>query len=135
MGIEENKGLARRLVEEFLNQRKLDVVDEIFSEDFVDHQGGLGPTGDRDSVRAFVRAARDGFPDARFEIANLIAEGDRVLLHLVLRGTHSGVFRGVPATGRKVTLAGMTVLQVADGRVVKRWSITDFAPLMQQISA
>jgi steroid delta-isomerase-like uncharacterized protein len=135
MGIEENKGLARRLVEELLNQRKLDVVDEIFAEDFVDHQGGLGPTGDRDSVRAFARALTDGFPDAHYELINLIAEGDRVLLHIKTDGTHSAEFRGVPATGRKVTNAGMSVIRVAGGKVVERWNVTDFAALMQQISA
>ena len=135
MGIEENKRLARRLVEEFLNQRKLDVVDEIFSEDFVDHQGGLGPTGDRDSLRLFVRALMDAFSDGRFEIIQLIAEGDSVLGHLEFNGTHSGVFRGVAATGKNVQNATMSVVRVANGKVVERWNITDWAALMQQITA
>ena len=134
MGIEENKGLARRLVEEGLNQRK-DMISEIFSEDFVDHQGGLGPTGDRDSTRMFVRALTDGFQDARFAIINLIAEGDLVLVHMEVSGAHSAEFMGVAATGRHVKSAAMTIIRVAGGKIVERWNITDRAGLMRQITA
>jgi steroid delta-isomerase-like uncharacterized protein len=135
MGIEENKELARRVVDELLNQRKLDVIDEIFAEDCVDHQGALGPAGDRESLKLYLRPVMDGFPGAHFEIINLIAEGDMVLLHLEFSGTHSAEFVGVAASGKHVKNATMTVFRIGDGRIAERWGITDPAVVMQQITA
>ncbi len=134
MGIEENKAAARRLVEEFLNNRNADIVDELTTEDFVDHQGGLGATGDRESLKQFVGAFIAAFPDLHFEIEHLIAEGDSVFLHVVARGTHAGEFRGIPATGKPVTLVAMSVARVENGRMAERWNVTDLAGLMQQLS-
>jgi steroid delta-isomerase-like uncharacterized protein len=135
MGIDDNKALVRRLVDEFLNQRKLDVVDEIFAEDFVDHQGALGPTGDRDSVKAFVTASTAAFPDARFEIGHLLAEGDLVFLRVIAQGTHRGEFGGISATGKAGSMASMSLVRVTDGKIAERWNITDFGGLMQQLTS
>ena len=134
MGAEENKAVVRRLVDEFLNKRNVDVVDEIFAEDFVDHQGGLAPTGDRASVKQFVEAITAAFPDVRFEIDHLVAEDDRVFALVSVQGTHTGDFQGVAATGRPIAFAGMTVMRLADGKIAERWNITDFAGLMRQIA-
>ena len=81
MAEEENKVLVHRLIDEIMNGRNLHAVDEIFADDFVDHQGGLGPTGGREAVKAFVAALTGGFPDMRFEVVNMVAEGDRVFTH------------------------------------------------------
>lgn len=135
MSVEENKALVRRLGNEFLNGRNLDVAGEIFAEDFVDHQGALGPTGDCDSVKAFVTRPWEAFPDLQFEEAHLVAEGDLVFAHLIAQGTHRGDFAGVAATGRTVSVAAMSVVRIADGKIVERWNITDFPALMRQITA
>ena len=135
MTTEENKAVLQRLIEEFLNGRNPNVVDEIFAKDFVDHQGGLGPTGGREDLKAFVAPITKAFPDIRFEIISMVAEGDRVFAHIVGRGTHSGDFAGVGATGRRVTTVGMSTLRIADGKVAERWNVTDFAGLMQQITS
>ena len=134
MGTDENKALVRRLVGEFLNQRRPDVVDEIFADDFVDHQGALGPTGDRGSVKDFVRQGLEAFPDMQFEINDLIAEGDLVFVRLTGHGTHRGDVGGVGATGRTVVAAVMSVVRVASGRIAERWNISDVVGLMQQIA-
>jgi len=135
MTAEENKVLMHRFIEEIMNGRNLHGADEFFADDFVDHQGGIGPTGGREAVKAFVATLTGGFPDMRFEAVNMVAEGDRVFAHVVGRGTHSGDFAGIPATGREVTAAGMSVVRVAHGKVVERWNITDFAGLMKQITS
>jgi len=135
VGTEENKALVRHFVEEFLNKRNVAIVDELFAEDFVNHQGGLGPTGDRESLKQLVGALLVAFPDMRFEIEQLLAEGDKVFLHVIGRGTHTGEFMGIPATGRSVLLAAMSVVRAVDGKCAERWNITDGTGLMQQLTS
>lgn len=134
MGVKENKALARRLVEEALNEGNLDVTDELFADDFVDHQGGLGATGGREEAKQFICAIRAAFPDIHYEIEHLAAEGDLVMLHLIARATHKGEFREVPATGRQVEWAGMGVLRIEDGKVAERWNVTDLEGLAKQLT-
>ncbi len=79
MSTEANKAIIRRLVEEVLNQGKLDVIDELFAPNFVDRSTGEqvpGPEG----VRQFVSAVRAGFPDLLVSVDDLIAEGDKVVI-------------------------------------------------------
>jgi steroid delta-isomerase-like uncharacterized protein len=134
MGVKENKALTHRLVEEALNEGNLDIADELFADDFVDHQGGLAATGGREDAKQFIRALRMSFPEVRFEIEHLAAEGDLVMLHLVARATHKGQFREIPATGRQVEWAGMGVLRIKDGKVAERWNVTDLESLVQQLT-
>lgn len=134
MSVQEHKALAERLVEEALNRGNLNITDELFTDDFVDHQGGLGPTGGRDAAKQFVTGLRTAFPDVQFEVTRLVAEGDFVVLHLVARATHSGDFQGIPPTGKSVEWAGIGILRFAEGKVAERWNVTDLAGLMQQIS-
>lgn len=134
MGVEENKALARRLVEEALNAGSLDITDELFADGFVDHQGALGATGGREDAKAFVSAIRAAFPDVHYEIEHVVAEDDFVMLHLIVRGTHQGEFRGIAPTGRQVEVGGFGLLRFAGGKVAERWNVTDVAGLMQQLS-
>lgn len=135
MGTDENKAVARRLVEGILNEWDAAKVDEAFADDFVNHQGGLGATGGREELKQFMGAMIAAFPDARFKIKHLVAEGDLVSIHLTLQGTHSGEFQGIAATGRSIEIAGMGLIRIANGRVVERWNVMDVAGLTRQLTS
>src|SRR5215210_2906493 len=100
MGVEENKALARRWFEEVFNSQDLGLMDEIVAADIVNHAGrDLVTMAGREGYRTLLRQLFVGFPDWHFEIEDVIAEGDRVVVRTTMRGTHRGVFRGVNPTG------------------------------------
>jgi steroid delta-isomerase-like uncharacterized protein len=133
---EENKALVRRWFEELLNQNNLDVADEIVARDHVEHDPTLpdtppGPEGVRQSVSLYHRA----FPDAHITVEDQIAEGDRVVTRWTGRGTHQGDLMGVPPSGNRVTVAGVTINRIADGKIAESWDNYDAMGMMQQIGA
>lgn len=134
MGAKENKAFARRLVEEILNNWNPDAVDGVFADDFVNHQRGA-VTGDRDELKRLMGGLYVAFPDLKWTIEHLIAEGDLVSVYLTGHGTHQGEFQGIAPTGKSVTFEGMGIIRIADGKVAERWNIQDAAGLMAQLTS
>jgi predicted ester cyclase len=73
------------------------------------------------------------FPDLHFTIEDQIAEGDKVVNRVTARGTHLGDFRGIPPTGKQVTVAGITIDRIAGGKLVESWTSWDFLGILQQL--
>jgi len=128
-----NKQLVRESIERVWGQQRLDEVDRFLARDFVDHgalPGSLpGPAGFADGVRRLLAA----FPDARNEIDDIVAEGDRVVVRWTMTGTHTGGGLGVPATGRAVRVAGITMSRVVDGRIAEHWIYRDDIAMLRQL--
>ena len=76
---------------------------------------------------------RTAFPDLHFEADDLLAEGDKTAARYHGRATHLGPFNGIPATGKYVTMTGIDVFRVRDGRIQEAWIESDYLTLMQQI--
>jgi hypothetical protein len=127
--------LFLRLVEEVFNGRDLAVLDDLLAEDFRDHGGGSGPGPPRDraanarGVAAFLAA----FPDLRQEVEAVVAAGDLVSARSTFTGTHRGLWLGLAPTGAVVRWSGLTMMRVAGGRFVERWSLADDASLRRQL--
>jgi predicted ester cyclase len=130
---EENKAIVRRYVEEISNQGNLDLVDEIFDR-YVSHQpdGSTLERGPEDVKR--IRAAHfEAFPDERVSIEEQIAEGDKVVSRLTVRGTHQRGFRGMAPTGKEVEIKGISIFRFSEeGKVVESWESFDELGLMRQ---
>jgi steroid delta-isomerase-like uncharacterized protein len=107
-------------------------VPELCTPDYVAVIGGNPPLP-REGHEAFARAFYAAFPDVRHNFEEIFADGDRVAVRFVLRGTHSGSFYGIPATGRPVTIAAHVLMQVKDGRVARLFGIFDEAGMLRQI--
>jgi steroid delta-isomerase-like uncharacterized protein len=134
MSVEQNKALARRLVEEVINQGNIGVVDELLNPDFVEHEElppGI-PSG-REAPKALFTMLRTGFPDIKATIEHLIAEGDQVVLHMTWRGTHQGEFMGIPPTGNSISINVIDIMRVAEGKFVEHWGVIDSMAMMQQL--
>lgn len=80
-----------------------------------------------------VVGTRAGFPDAQFTIDDEIAEGDKVVNHWTFCGTHQGEFAGIPSTGKAVTMTGMGIVRIADGKVAEIWDEFDALGLLRQL--
>jgi serine phosphatase RsbU (regulator of sigma subunit) len=130
---EQNKASFRRYLEEAWNQSNLEVVDEVFDR-YVSHQpdGSVLERGPED-VKRFVREFRSAFPDLRLSPDDQIAEGDKVVSHGTIRGTHQGEFRGMAPTGEEMAIEGMAVFRFSpEGKVVESWDSYDQLSLMRQ---
>src|SRR5829696_2567758 len=117
-----NKATFRRYIEEVWNRTNLEVVDEIFDR-YLSHQPD-GPTLQRgpEDVKRFVSEFRSAFPDFRISIDDQIAEGDKVMVHATIRGTHHREFRGMAPTGKHIEERGFSVFRFSEeGKVVESW--------------
>jgi len=130
---EANKALVRRYFEEVWNKGNLDLVDELVSVDIVGHvrEGEFtGFEGNKQHVISF----RTPFPDVHITIEDLIAEGDKVAMRYTVTGTHKDELMGIiPPTGKQVTMTGIVIFRIADGKFGEVWSIVDMLGLMQQL--
>jgi len=133
MGIESNKAVVRRVFDEVFNQGKLEVVEEIYAADYVDHSAPPGFPPGLGSLKQSVALFRTAFPDLKITIEDMLAEGDKVAVRLTYHGTHLGEFMGIPPTGKSLSEAGIAVDLLKDGKIVEHWVLRDDMSLMQQL--
>jgi steroid delta-isomerase-like uncharacterized protein len=131
---ETNKQLARRWFEEVWNQRKESVIDELLTPACRAHGLGgdavlIGPEGFKTFHRSFCAA----FPDLRVTVDDIIAEGDRVAIRWTATMTHLGDGLGFPASGKKVSLDGSTILTIKDGKIDEGWNHMDITGLFAKL--
>ncbi len=130
MTTEDNKAVVRRLFEEIVSRGELAIADEIFAPNFIWPQFGLhGPEGAKQWVRTF----RSAFPDVYDTIEEQIAEGDRVMTRVTVRGTNRGTWYGMPPTGKKAEFTAIGVDRLAHGKIVERYAIFDLAGVLRQL--
>ncbi len=128
--------LIKRFYDEVLAGGNLALIDELTSDDFVDHEEGMpGQPAGKEGVRFFVEAVRAAFPDLRVTIDVGLSEGDLGAAHGTVAGTHKGEFMGVPPTDKSVEFEVADIIRVQDGKVVEHWGLTDVMSLMQQLGA
>jgi steroid delta-isomerase-like uncharacterized protein len=128
-----NKELIRRFYREVYVDWNMALVDAVLSPRFVSHDWPeAGPTGPR-AFRDYYSAVRSAVPDAHYEVDDLVAEGDRVMVRWRLLGTHEGDFRGIPPTGKAITLRGIALYRVEDGELMERWVVSDLYGLLEEI--
>jgi len=127
---ESNKGIVRRAIEEGWNNANLSVVDDLYAADFVFHQESGEEIRGIGSFREWITTIHRAFPDIRYSIEAMYAEGDKVATRYIVKGTHQGDFRGLPATGKSFELTGHLIHRVMDGKKVEGWGIWDTLGLL-----
>jgi steroid delta-isomerase-like uncharacterized protein len=136
MSTEENKAVVRRfneLIGEFWRTGDADALDEVLAPEFVYHQPRTPP--DLESFKQFLLMFRAAFPDMRYTVEDLIAEGDKVVDRLTWQGTHQGELMGIPPTGNTVTVREMHISRIAEGKIMERWGQPDMLGMMRQLGA
>ena len=133
MSTEENKSIVHRFYEEVFNRKNTAALDEFIDPQAVDHSAPVGAPGGIAGAKQFAGMFLAAFPDVRFTVEDLIAEGDQVVARLTQSGTHRGVFLGLPPTGKRVQVTGMEIFRLADGKIVEHWNNYDDLRLFQQL--
>ena len=127
--LQENKHIVRKIYEDCINRGAIELLPELVSDDYVGVRGERGAAAFANNLTSL----RNGFPDIRFTIEDLIAEGDRVAVRWSWQGTHTGVFNGLPACQKHVTNDGIVIYQLQDHKIVRTWIQTDRLGVLQEI--
>jgi len=130
---EDNKALARRQLEEVFNKHNPGAVDEFYAPDFVNHNAPPGMPNDRAGVKAIAAMYLGAFPDVKVTSDFQLAEGDKVVMRWTGTGTHTGELMGIPATGKRIEMTGISIQRIAGGKIVEEWVESDQMGLMQQL--
>ncbi len=132
MSVENNKATARRWYEGVFNNGNLDLINELFAANFVDHDP-VNPLPGPEGVRQVVTMYRSAFPDLHITVEDWVAEGDKVVTRFRAQGTHRGALMGVPPTGKQVTVTGIDVLGFKNGKIAEHWGNRDDLGMLQQL--
>jgi steroid delta-isomerase-like uncharacterized protein len=132
----DNHSIVRQLYEVIWNKRRLEVLSELVSPSHALHGpnfsgSSIGPEAYRRQVALFLA----GFPDLHWTIEDTVTEKEKVVILWNFTGTHKGEFMGVPATNKKVSIEGITIHEIGNGKIMDSYVNWDTWGLMQQIGA
>ncbi len=130
---EANKALYRRLIEEGWNKHNLALLDELYADCVYDNPATGEIKGE--ALKQFLASMLAAFPDIRFTIEDLVAEGDKVVTRWSGTSTHQGEFMGLAPTGKQVTVSGMTSSRIVGGKNVEERVEMDTLRFFQQLGA
>ena len=130
-----NKELVRDFYRQVFVNWDLTVVEQVIHPQFRSHDWAADSASAPQGFLDFYAGVRSAFPDTRYEVDDLIAEGDRVVVRWRLLGTQQGEFYGIPPTAGSIRLDGIAIYRVANGRLMERWVVYDMHGLIQQIKA
>jgi len=131
--LEENKALARRILEELVVKMNMDNLEEFFDANVVVHVPFLEMPPGIEGLRSLYGSFPDAIRDVDLNFEDQIAEGDLVVTRWSSAFTHTGVLFGVPATGKRVKQSGIMIYRIKDGKVVEQWAEANMWGLMQQL--
>ena len=134
MSAEKNKALVRRFnegIRQFFQDGDVSGLDEICSPDFLHHGPGIPP--DLEGFKQMGLMFRAALSNMEVVVEDLIAEGDRVVDRITVRGTHIGELMGVPPSGKRFEMQEMHIARIVNGKIVERWTLVDMFGLLQQI--
>jgi steroid delta-isomerase-like uncharacterized protein len=129
---ETNGHLMQRAFDEIMQRGNVDAIDQLFGSDFTGHDTAGGTFG-REEFREGVLAMLSAFSGRQVVLADQLIDGDKVATRWIATGVHSGVFNGIPATGRHVRMTGISISRLAGGKIVETWEVTDDAGLLRQL--
>jgi len=126
------KTALERMFQEIINEGRLDVADEVFAEDFVDH-GPMGDMAGRETFKQLVAQWRSAVPDVHCDVTNVIVDGDDVAWLVRTTGTHTGDGLGFPATGKPFETVSANIGRFRDGMAVEHWSEQGMLAMLAQV--
>jgi len=133
--LERNKQLVREMNAEVWNKTNLDILDRLFTPDFVMH---FLPDGSElrgiDSLREHILEHHTAFPDWKENITQIIAEHDLVMIQYISTGTNEGEWLGDPPTGRSIQINEVSIFRIQDGKISEQWLLPDLLSMQQQLA-
>jgi steroid delta-isomerase-like uncharacterized protein len=148
--LEANKSIVRRYLEDGFGPHWQELLDELAADDYIEHGRGWFRVSDlqagddnvghtesdgRDGLKSTHRWLLQTFPDLRFHVEQLIADGDRVVAYCTCEGTQRGTFQGIAASGRRFRVKRADIFRVRDGRIAEHWAVRDDLTQAHQLGA
>lgn len=127
----QNIALARRVVEQGFGEGRLEIIDEIVADNFVEHQGGMNRTVE--GPKSAIRDLHVAFPDISYRFINSVAEGDMITVHYRASGTHTGNLGPMGATGRTFEIDVIDIMRFSEGKLVEHWGVPDRLGMLESL--
>ena len=131
---DDNKALVRRFID-YPNKDLFAPTDEFFATGYRYHNPSSPQVKDLSALKEYNTAAYSAFPDLRFTLEDMVAEGDKVVYRASATGTHKGEFMGIASTGKRVTFTSIVISRIANGKFQEDWESFDGAYVLQQLGA
>ncbi len=125
--------LSRRIFEDVWNRKNLNAIDDLISANYIHHDANSPAASGIDGYKQFVNYYMNAFPDAHFTIDDAFTDGQNEVTRWTVVGTHEGELAGLPRTGRRFSVTGISIARIANGKITESWNNWDALGLMQQL--
>lgn len=132
MSIEENKAIVRQFFKEGPSKGNLAAADDLLSPNFALHTPLPSAPGIQ-GIKDIIAACRAAFEHLNVTVEDMVAEGDRVAARFTANGIHKGSFMNLPPTGKPITMTGIEIFRIEDGRIAELWGEANLVGLMVQL--
>jgi steroid delta-isomerase-like uncharacterized protein len=130
----DGEGVVRRFFEEFCNERRAELADELVTDDYVSHGPQSPPADGPDSLRDRVGLYQESV-DGHWTVDDMFSSGDRVVARWTGTGTHRGELMGIDPTDKPISVEAISVFRIAHGKIAEEWTVWDALGLLQQVGA
>jgi steroid delta-isomerase-like uncharacterized protein len=135
MNLTRNRTQVHNYIEQIWNQHDPDALESLVTPNFRRHLGPTQESIDAAGQKARIAMFQKAFPDLHFDVQDIVAEGDRAVFRVIVRGTHQAELFGVPKTGAKIQIEAVDVARLEDGKIAELWGVVDLMGLVQQLKA
>jgi steroid delta-isomerase-like uncharacterized protein len=129
-----NKSIVKRFYEEVLNRGDLDTMISLVKDDFIENSPVAGQAPGLEGLVQRINALRSAFPDLRFTLEEILADGEKVVARWNFSGTHTGKFMDFEPTEARLNVAGIDFFRMSEGRIKERWQFVDSVPLLGKLA-
>lgn len=135
MSTEENKALVRRYIQEILIGGDMTAADQLLAADYKRYTSASLAPLNIEAQKQRLAGMRAALPDWQITVEDMVAEGNRVSFRVTIRGTQKGPFLNIPATGKPITVYGLDVVRIENGKFVEHWGGPDVFDVLRQLGA
>ena len=129
----QNKTDMMRFYDQLMNKHNLAIIDSMVSPDYTSDQSEPGYTPSRDGYKKIMGEFFKSFPDLNEKINVMVADSSYVTVKYTLMGTNTAPMMGMPATGKKINIGGVDIVQLKNHKVVKQWDYDEEMKMMTQL--
>lgn len=129
-----SKELVLNYIERVWNGNSVEALKELTTDNFIYHLGDQ-LSFDHNGFIKFLASMYAAFPDWNVKPVEVIAENNMAAVQWSGEVTHEGIFHGIPPTGKKITVSGINIYKIENGKIVSEWEQTDTISILKQLGA
>jgi steroid delta-isomerase-like uncharacterized protein len=129
----QNREQLTNFMDEVMSKGNIDAADKYMHADAIDHAPWPGQPANLEGFKAGLAQLRTSFPDLKVDIERLVSEGDMIVSHFAISGSHLGEFMGAPATGKTFRVEAIDIIRMDEGKIAEHWGLMDTASMGEQL--